>query len=78
MRLLSVADVYDALASPRPYRAALRKDECLAELRRAAATGGLDPALVETFAARNVDLLPTPVSAPGSGAAFAGPTPAAV
>ncbi|HEV3142375.1 MAG TPA: HD domain-containing phosphohydrolase [Gemmataceae bacterium] len=51
-RLLAVADVYDALASERPYRPALSLPECLRELRRNAAGGGLDPELVECFCAR--------------------------
>jgi putative two-component system response regulator len=49
VRILSVADVYDALASERPYRPALPHDQCTAILRSDAAGGGLDPALVETF-----------------------------
>ena len=48
-RILAVADVYDALASDRPYRAALPRADCLAVLRSNAAGGGLDPDLVETF-----------------------------
>jgi putative two-component system response regulator len=51
VRILSVADVYDALASARPYRPALDHNHCLAELRRIAAGGGLDPELVRAFAA---------------------------
>jgi putative two-component system response regulator len=50
VRILSVADVYDALASDRPYRPALDHVDCLAELRRIAADGGLDPDLVRDFA----------------------------
>src|SRR4051794_17980188 len=48
VRVVSVADVYDALRSDRPYRAGLRHEECLAILREEAA-GGLDPELVEAF-----------------------------
>ena len=33
MRLLAVADVYEALTSERPYRAALSSDEALAVMR---------------------------------------------
>jgi HD-GYP domain-containing protein (c-di-GMP phosphodiesterase class II) len=33
MRLLAVADVYEALTSERPYRSALRSDEALAIIR---------------------------------------------
>jgi putative two-component system response regulator len=49
VRILSVADVYDALASERPYRAALPLTKCLDILRAEAAGGGLDPALVARF-----------------------------
>ena len=48
-RVLSVADVYDALASERPYRAALPHAKCLLFLRENAAGGGLDPELVHCF-----------------------------
>jgi putative two-component system response regulator len=50
-RILSVADVFDALGSPRPYRPALPRGHCLEVLRVNAAAGGLDPELVECFAA---------------------------
>jgi len=49
VRILSVADVYDALASERPYRPAIPHKECVKILHADAAGGGLDPALVETF-----------------------------
>jgi putative two-component system response regulator len=49
VRILSVADVYDALASERPYRPALPHSHCLEMLRRFAAEGGLDPKLVACF-----------------------------
>ncbi|MBY0512995.1 MAG: response regulator [Gemmataceae bacterium] len=49
VRVLSVADVYDALGSARPYRGALPLETCLSILRKDAAGGGLDPALVEQF-----------------------------
>ncbi len=51
VRVLSVADVYDALASERPYRPALSHARCLEILRAEAAGGGLDPELVERFRA---------------------------
>lgn len=51
VRVLSVADVYDALSSDRPYRRGLPHDDCLAVLRRDAAGGGLDVELVEQFCA---------------------------
>jgi putative two-component system response regulator len=49
VRILSVADVYDALASARPYRPAMSHDECIRILRSDAARGGLDQHLVECF-----------------------------
>ena len=48
-RVLSVADVFDALSSDRPYRASLGIDASLAILRKDASAGGLDPGLVATF-----------------------------
>jgi len=61
VRILSVADVYDAMASVRPYRAALPHEQCLELLRDNAQGGGLDPDLVPLFID---DVLPTyaPVS----------------
>jgi putative two-component system response regulator len=50
-RLLAVADVYDALASDRPYRRALAHADCLGVMRADATGGGLDPDLVEALAA---------------------------
>jgi putative two-component system response regulator len=51
VRVLAVADVYDALATERPYRPALVPTECVRIMREDAAAGGLDPELVETFCA---------------------------
>jgi putative two-component system response regulator len=42
-RIAAVADVFDALTSDRPYRAALSEAEALDTIR---ADGGLDPAVV--------------------------------
>jgi len=50
VRILSVSDIYDSLASDRPYRAPIPPDVCLAMLRENARGGGLDLALVEMFA----------------------------
>jgi putative two-component system response regulator len=49
VRVLSVADVYDALSSARPYRPALEPTECAATLYREADCGGLDPEVVRCF-----------------------------
>jgi putative two-component system response regulator len=57
VRVLSVADVYDAVSSDRPYRAGLPPAECRDLLRVDAAGGGLDPELVEHFCRISPDLL---------------------
>ena len=49
VRILSVADVFDALHSKRPYRDALPIPTCLEMLRDNAAGGGLDSDLVDDF-----------------------------
>jgi putative two-component system response regulator len=51
VRILAVADVYDSLASDRPYRPPIAHARCLELLRANAAGGGLDPDLVERFCA---------------------------
>jgi putative two-component system response regulator len=51
VRILSVADVYDSLASPRPYREAIPRGACLEVLRASARDGGLDPDLTDSFCA---------------------------
>ena len=48
-RILQIADVYDALIKDRPYRGALSSEEALEILRREAAQGWLDAALVWKF-----------------------------
>jgi HD-GYP domain-containing protein (c-di-GMP phosphodiesterase class II) len=58
VRIVSVADVYDALRSDRPYRAGLSHDECLAILRQDAAGGALDPELVEAFCSLGAEPVP--------------------
>lgn len=50
VRLLSICDIYDSLASDRPYRQAIPHDTCLNILRENARGGGLDVDLVEGFA----------------------------
>jgi HD-GYP domain-containing protein (c-di-GMP phosphodiesterase class II) len=47
-RILSIADAYDAMTSPRPYRAQLPLEDALAELKKCAGTQ-FDPELVEIF-----------------------------
>jgi putative two-component system response regulator len=57
VRVLSVADVYDAVSSDRPYRMGRPLGESLAILREDAARGGLDPALVDQFCTIPADQL---------------------
>ena len=47
-RILSVADAYDAMTSPRPYREQLSMEEAVKELKRCAGTQ-FDPDIVELF-----------------------------
>jgi putative two-component system response regulator len=49
-RVLAVADVFDALASTRPYRGAMSFPQSLQVMREDAAEGGLDAELVRCFA----------------------------
>jgi HD-GYP domain-containing protein (c-di-GMP phosphodiesterase class II) len=62
MRVLAIADVYEALTSERPYRRARRSDEALAIIRDDV-PGRLDP---DAFGALEA-LLRTPASAPALG-----------
>ncbi len=50
-RVASVADIYDALTTGRPYRRAMPVDEALALLEREASKGLVDPAIVSVIAA---------------------------
>ncbi len=47
-RVLAIADAYDAMTSPRPYREQLSSQEALNELKRCAGTQ-FDPELVDIF-----------------------------
>lgn len=49
-RVMAVVDVFDALATARPYKPALPRAEALAVLRREADAGWWDPRLVAAFA----------------------------
>jgi putative two-component system response regulator len=60
VRILSVSDVFDSLASDRPYRARMPYELCLGILRENALGGGLDPALVDCFGRIARDLVPLP------------------
>ncbi len=54
-RVLQIADIYDALTTVRPYKAAVSPEQALATIRQEAKKGWRDPNLVEMFA----DILPT-------------------
>jgi putative two-component system response regulator len=60
VRVLSVADVFDSLASDRPYRARMPLELCLDLLVDNARGGGLDPDLVHRFSLIVRDLTPLP------------------
>jgi putative two-component system response regulator len=49
VRIVAVADVFDALSSSRPYRAAIPFGDCLEMLKKMAKTGGLDSEIVSCF-----------------------------
>jgi putative two-component system response regulator len=49
VRILAVADVYDALASERPYRGVLPHEVCMGILKKDAAAGQFDAELVNAF-----------------------------
>jgi putative two-component system response regulator len=57
VRILSVADVYDALASERPYRQSIPHERCLEMLHENARGGGLDSELVSIFCSIHTPLL---------------------
>jgi ribonuclease P protein subunit RPR2 len=48
-RIFAIADAFDAMTHDRPYRAALGKEEAIAEVRKHAGTQ-FDPTLAEAFA----------------------------
>ncbi|MBI1918102.1 MAG: response regulator [Planctomycetes bacterium] len=66
VRVLSVADVYDSLASERPYRAGLPLARCLEMLQTSAAEGGLDPVFVDRFCAMQKDNRAARLPRPGT------------
>lgn len=57
VRVLSVADVYDALTVDRPYRSAMLPEEALAVIREETARGWWDPVVVDALAATVVTRL---------------------
>jgi putative two-component system response regulator len=62
VRVITVVDVYDALATARPYRAALPHETCMAILRSEVEKGWWDREVVETF--DHCHLAPVPAATP--------------
>jgi putative nucleotidyltransferase with HDIG domain len=58
-RIISLTDAFDAMATDRPYRSALGKEQAIAHLRDQAGQV-FDPKLVETFVREGIDRLPEP------------------
>ena len=47
--IMAIADVYDALTTQRPYKAAMPQEQAFAILREEGERGGLDDRLVKLF-----------------------------
>jgi hypothetical protein len=62
-RILSIAEAYDAMTRPRPFRGAMRHEQAVAELRRHAGTQ-FDPELVDAFCDLFEDRPPVELPAP--------------
>jgi putative two-component system response regulator len=56
-RILQTVDIYDALASPRPYKLAFTPERALAILQEETARGWRDPRMVKAFLQLHQDLL---------------------
>jgi len=76
-RVIAVADIFQALAQNRPYRAAMAPTEIMAILHGLADTNRLDRQVVETVAENLPDCWEVATGAPFPMAAPAQPTPAA-
>jgi len=50
-RVITIADIYDALTTPRPYRGALSRDDALREMAAEVKRGWWDPRLFREFCA---------------------------
>jgi HD-GYP domain-containing protein (c-di-GMP phosphodiesterase class II) len=48
VRIVTLADAFDAMTSERPYRKSLSLEEALAEVKRCSGTQ-FDPGIVDTF-----------------------------
>lgn len=60
-RIVAVADVFDALSSKRPYKAAIPLDECFARLAADRGTH-FDPDVLDAFLSRRSEILETQMS----------------
>ena len=56
MRIVAIADAYDAMATDRPYKKALSIEECEAILKKTAGKM-YDPALIDVFVDRHLGAL---------------------
>jgi putative two-component system response regulator len=56
-RLLQIADIYDALTSPRPYKEAFSPGKALRTIREETARGWRDPRVVELFLQLHKDVV---------------------
>ena len=54
-QIIGIVDVYDAITTARPYKPALPPDDACEQLRREAARGWRDPALVDVFLTTALD-----------------------
>lgn len=56
-RVLQIADIYDALTSPRPYKAAFSEAKALQVIREETERGWCDPTLVDIFFSLHKDVI---------------------
>ena len=56
-RVLQIADIYDALISPRPYKDALPAERALRTIEEEAGKGWRDPQIVELFFRMHKDVV---------------------
>ena len=56
-RVLQIADIYDSLTSPRPYKPAYAEEKALRIIREETVRGWRDPELVEIFMALHKDVI---------------------
>jgi len=63
-RILAIADAFEAMTSPRPYRGAMSNEDALREIARNAGTQ-FDPNLVDVFVSIVHSMLPDEIEAKG-------------